>query len=199
MIPSTKPSDEVLAYIREHLEYVEEGRIGYLRWKTAPRTNPYRQGRKAGTFFMTSRSKYGYTSVGACRRKFLAHNIIWFLCKGEWPSNELDHREHPPDGEAANDWIGNLREANSSQQTINQRVRKSNTSGYRGVSWDRRRSKYEAYITLNCRRKFCGYFNTPEEAAAARMVAQEKYHDPEFTNHGTDIRAGGADVAIVTG
>lgn len=46
----------------------------------------------------------------------------------------------------------------------------------KGVSWRSDRQKYRAYITLNQRQIFLGYFTLLEEAQAARAAAKEKYH-----------------------
>jgi group I intron endonuclease len=42
-----------------------------------------------------------------------------------------------------------------------------NTSGFKGVSWDKKAKKWEAQIMINRRTIFLGLFNTPEEASKA--------------------------------
>jgi hypothetical protein len=44
---------------------------------------------------------------------------------------------------------------------------RNNTSGYKGVSWNKRKGKWRATITVNRKPLFLGYFGTPEEAAGA--------------------------------
>ncbi|MBR3298936.1 MAG: hypothetical protein IKI64_06990 [Clostridia bacterium] len=43
----------------------------------------------------------------------------------------------------------------------------ANTTGYKGVSYDRGRRKYSARITVDAKNIFLGYFHEPETAAHA--------------------------------
>ena len=52
-------------------------------------------------------------------------------------------------------------------QSRNTRVRKDNTSGYRGVSFRKDRNKYTTYININSKRIRLGVFSTAEEGAIA--------------------------------
>jgi hypothetical protein len=52
-------------------------------------------------------------------------------------------------------------------QARNQRLPKSNTSGYRGVNYDKGGDKYKARISVNKKRIHLGYFLTPVEGAIA--------------------------------
>lgn len=52
--------------------------------------------------------------------------------------------------------------------------RKDNTSGYRGVSWEKNTRKWAAYICRNGRRQFLGFFQTPEAASAAYREADAR-------------------------
>lgn len=52
--------------------------------------------------------------------------------------------------------------------------RKDNTSGYRGVSWEKGAKKWAAYIRRNGKRHFLGLFHTAEAAATAYREADER-------------------------
>lgn len=52
-------------------------------------------------------------------------------------------------------------------QTRNQRIRKTNTSGYKGVTFHKRDKKFTAYITVNTKQIALGYFQTAVEGAIA--------------------------------
>lgn len=54
----------------------------------------------------------------------------------------------------------------------------NNTSGFRGVSYDKARNKWRAYIRLKYETKALGRFDTLEEAVKARIKAEEKYYKP---------------------
>ena len=60
----------------------------------------------------------------------------------------------------------------------NKTINSNNTSGFRGVSWDKSRKKWRAYIKLKYKTRFLGRFNTFEEAVEARLAAEEKYYKP---------------------
>lgn len=57
-------------------------------------------------------------------------------------------------------------------------INSNNTSGFRGVSWDKSSKKWRAYIKLKYKTRFLGRFNTFEEAVEERLTAEEKYYKP---------------------
>ena len=61
---------------------------------------------------------------------------------------------------------GNLRFVTSQENNLNRRLLKSdNTSGYRGVSWQKQNKKWVAKIGTNGKVKHLGYFDSPRLAA----------------------------------
>lgn len=56
--------------------------------------------------------------------------------------------------------------------------RKHNSSGVTGVSWNRRRKKWEAYIAFQGVQHHLGLYDDLEDAAQARAAAEEKYFKP---------------------
>jgi hypothetical protein len=70
----------------------------------------------------------------------------------------------------------NLRICTRAENNCNIKRRKNNTSGYKGVSFDKRKKKWSAYISKNYKHYFLGYFVTPEEAYIAYCKASKKYH-----------------------
>ncbi len=70
----------------------------------------------------------------------------------------------------------NLRVATRSQNNINQPIRKDNTSGVKGVSWNKELNKWRVRIQINHKRILIGDYDTLEEAKIARINAEEKYH-----------------------
>lgn len=66
----------------------------------------------------------------------------------------------------------NCRWADPETQQRNKRTSKNNTSGHRGVSWDKKPSKWRVRMVFDGRNHFLGYFNSLEEAVAARKKAE---------------------------
>jgi hypothetical protein len=74
----------------------------------------------------------------------------------------VDHR----DGNRLDNRKRNLRVCGLGDNNRNLGISRRNTSGYKGVSFSKRRMKYRAYIHLSGgHQKHLGFFDTPEEAA----------------------------------
>lgn len=82
---------------------------------------------------------------------------------------------------------GNLRLATKQQQTYNQDIRITNTSGYKGVCRDHNKRKWKASIRVAKKRIFLGYFDKAEDAGAAYDKAALLYHG-EFAYNAQSIK-----------
>ena len=76
-----------------------------------------------------------------------------------------------------------MRLATPSQNTRNQRLQASNTSGYKGVSWSKASHKWRAYISINNIQIHLGLYTTRKSAYAAYCEAAMALHK-EFANSG---------------
>src|ERR1035437_962034 len=109
-------------------------------------------------------------------RHLTMHQAIWERHNGSKAKGcQIDHA----DLNTLNNILSNLRPATRSQQMQNQRLKSSNTSGYRGVSL-RASGKWVAQITVDKKRIFLGYFTHKIEHAHAYDVAALTHHDPAF-------------------
>lgn len=123
---------------------------------------------------------YGYLRIRVDGRAYKAHRLAWLYVHGEFPPDQLDHVNRV----RTDNRISNLRPATHAENKQNYSKRRNNTSGVTGVYWHKRSGKWRTEIMLN-RRIFClGYYNTIEEAAAARAAAKAKLHTfhPEDSN-----------------
>lgn len=91
---------------------------------------------------------------------YYAHQLAWLYVYGVWP-NHLDHK----DTNNQHNWIDNLRESTKSQNGMNTKLRKDNSTGYRGVYYNKINKNYNAYININGRRISLGTFITAEDAS----------------------------------
>jgi AP2 domain. len=94
-------------------------------------------------------------------------------------SEQADHE----DGNGLNNTRLNLRPCNNTQNSRNAVRSKRNTSGFKGVTFDKGHGKWRAQIGVNRKVKYLGLFDTPEEAFAARCTAATHFHG-EFANNG---------------
>ena len=58
---------------------------------------------------------------------------------------------------------------------MNMRLRRNNTSGAKGVNFDKRLQKWRSRINVNKKTIELGYFNKFEDAVKVRKEAEEKY------------------------
>lgn len=72
----------------------------------------------------------------------------------------------------------NCRWALDTVQNINQRIRRDNKSGVKGVSFCNTHKRYQARISVFGKTRSLGSFKNLEDAIAARKLAEEKYHKP---------------------
>jgi hypothetical protein len=121
----------------------------------------------------------GYVEIQINGFKCGAHRLAWFYVYGKWPPIETDHIN----GIKSDNRIANLRLSSFSQNQSNVGLRKSNTSGYKGVGWSKRKNKWKAYITINYKTMTLGYFNCPKEAHEAYCRAAFKFRG-EFARTG---------------
>jgi len=70
----------------------------------------------------------------------------------------------------------NLRICEHFENHINSKTYSNNTSGRKGVGWDKSRNKWIASITYNKKQMHLGRFEEFEDAVKAREEAEEIYH-----------------------
>jgi len=110
---------------------------------------------------------------------FFVQDLIWLMVHGKWPDNSLDHKN----GNGLDNRLDNLRPATMAQNNMNKARSSANTSGFKGVIWNKQRGKWMARIKLNGRMKYLGLFDNP---ALAHIVYQQaaQEHFGEFANPG---------------
>jgi hypothetical protein len=146
--------------LKELLHY--DPATGIFTWLVAP-AKSVKVGDVAGHL-----QSNGYRKIKIKGRLYLAHRLAWFYVHGQWPANQIDHRNHVRDA----NWIDNLREATTMQNGCNMRT---NTSGVAGVAWHKAKSKWQAQTKVAGKSKHLGYFANIDDAAEARRVAELKY------------------------
>ena len=69
----------------------------------------------------------------------------------------------------------NLRTCTTSQNGMNRKVSKNNTTGYKGVTFNKHSKSYKAYIKKDNKEYLIGYYKTADQAAIAYNIAAVKY------------------------
>ena len=102
------------------------------------------------------------------KRTVMLHRVI----AGEPEALEVDHI----DCDGLNNRRSNLRAATRAQNMHNMRTPKRNTSGFKGVGFDRLSGQWRAYIKINGKQHHLGCFTTPEDAHEAYVTASDRLH-----------------------
>ena len=117
--------------------------------------------------YIWSEDKNGYLRAWISGISVHAHNVILGRQKGAIADhinrNIRDNRRC------------NLRIVTRQHNKANSGIPKNSKSGFKGVSFYSKYQKYRAYIKVNYKHIFLGYFDKPEEAANAYDKAAIKY------------------------
>jgi hypothetical protein len=150
--------------LRELLAYDPE--TGVFSWRVnRPRAA---QGAPAGTA-----DGRGYIRIGVDGGIYRAHRLAWLYMTGQWPEEEVDHK----DGDKANNRWANLRDVPraANQQNL-RRPHKRGTSGALGVSAHKATGKWRARLWKDGKCKSLGLYDTQEAAHAAYVEAKRTEH-----------------------
>ena len=141
--------------VRELLNY--EPDTGIFTWRVA-RGGGIKSGDVAGNI-----DTCGYAQIRIDGRRYSAHRVAYLYMTGEWPVEEIDHKDR---NQANNCW-SNLRSATRSNNVANRGCLITNKSRFKGASWDKKTQKWRATIVANGKWRLLGYFATAIEAHEA--------------------------------
>jgi hypothetical protein len=85
------------------------------------------------------------------------------------------------DNNRLNNNINNLRFATFKENSRNSKIRSDNTSGIKGVTFNKKMNKWMAQIQMDGKNKYLGLYEKFEDAINARVKASTKYFG-EFKN-----------------
>ena len=164
------------AQVKEMFEYREDGKL--IR-KSACMGNGNYVGRVVGNYgaknLGTRSCRYISTKIHG--KHYSVHKLIYLWHTGEWPT-QIDHINR----NTFDNRIENLRLADSTQNSMNRKLFSNNTSGAKGVSWNKVNAKWFVYVDVGKKRKNIGYFKDLELAELVAEEARNKYHGV-YANH----------------
>jgi len=111
----------------------------------------------------------GYVVVRINKRTYQAQRIIWLWYYGYMPEGLIDHKDRIKH----HNWIDNLREASKSCNARNIGNHKNNTSGVKGVSYNKKDKRWVAYIDVNGKHYYVGFCKDFDEAVCHRLAAEQ--------------------------
>ena len=119
-------------------------------------------------------NKDGYCYIKIDGVTYKLARLAFLYKEGYWPENEIDHINRITGDDR---WI-NLRHVTRQCNMRNCGMLKNNTSGIKGLSWDKARLKWAAQIKVNGKNISVGRFRNKVDAANARWEAEKKYGFP---------------------
>lgn len=111
-----------------------------------------------------------YSEYEESKKILWLHNIIMDKNIGD-KKIEVDHINHQRNDNRKE----NLRLASRPENTRNSSIRKNNTSGFIGITFDKKNNKWVAQITIDGKNKKIGRYYNLFDAVAARLVAEKKF------------------------
>jgi hypothetical protein len=113
-------------------------------------------------------NKDGYIVIRINTIQYPAHRLAHLYMRGYFPEYEMDHMK----GIRADNRWKELRHVTRTCNSQNQKLRRINTSGFPGVSHNKKLDKWISRISINGKRPNLGLYNDPLEAALARFTAE---------------------------
>lgn len=163
-LPVQLPDIQIL---RSLLSYNHE--TGQLVWLSKAAKNTV-----IGAIAGKPQKPHGYVQIGINKKIYYAHRLAWKLYYGTEPKGVIDHIN----GNRTDNRIANLRDVSNCENVTNSHKNKRNTTGYKGVCYNKKLKKYQANICKNYVQHHLGLFDTPEEAHAAYCEASQRLHGP---------------------
>lgn len=127
-----------------------------------------RIGKQAGN----TSTALGYVEIRVNKTLYYAHRLAWFYVYGVWPDQQIDHLNNVRNDNR----LSNLQQAGQSQNKKKLSLKNTNSSGFKGVCFDKRRGTYYARIVVDRKAISLGSFPTPQKAGAAYDAAAILHH-----------------------
>lgn len=125
-----------------------------------------------------NKNSRGYIRIYVNNTEHKAHRLAWLYVYGKFPDNFIDHINL----DKSDNRISNLREATNKQNNYNVGISKRNTSGFKGVNYNKRICKWVAQASINNKNKYLGAFDTAEQASMAYLNFIKPIHGEYIFN-----------------
>lgn len=116
----------------------------------------------------------GYWCIRLDKRLYQAHRLAWLYVTGEWPSQDIDHKN----GQRADNRFDNLRDVpNALNRQNTHAARKDSGSGVQGVARYKRTGRFQAQLKVRGKNVYLGIYDTVDEASLAYRDAKAQLHE----------------------
>lgn len=162
--------------LKELFDYREDGNL--VRIKTTQGFNAQIGcvlGSKENPRKPKRNNRYSATTLNGARYK--VHQLIYLYHNGYIPK-ALDH----VNGNTFDNRIENLRPVTTTENAQNRKKPVSNTSGIKGVTWNKNLNSWKVRIGVNDKRLYLGDFKDLELAELVANEARNKYHGKYANN-----------------
>jgi len=125
-------------------------------------------GDEAGVIDTDTGNAPDYIRIGVDYKLRLAHRLAYLLMTGYWPPEQIDHL----DGDGTNNCWENIRAVSDIGNKRNYRLQANNSSGFRGIYWNKKACKWHVQIKNNGHAYHRGMFTNLDDAIQARLDAE---------------------------
>lgn len=170
------PTIELTITVERLAEIIELRAGGELFWRVRPvpagaRDYELRSINRFNTLFAGKRALNSSDGCGYFAGKIMghstkAHRVVYALHNGRWPKGYIDHINRVRNDNRPE----NLREVTHSENCRNRSTSLRNKTGRTGVCFSS--GKWVAQMTIDYQKYCLGWFDTFEEAAAARQAGE---------------------------
>lgn len=161
--------------LKELVSYNQE--TGVFTWNSRPRKHfetdrdhKIWNSKHSGSEILNP-DKKGYLYLNLKGKRYPLHALAWLYAHGVYKSM-LDHKN----GIVSDNRLVNLRPSTHKQNVRNQKLKRSNTSGFKGVSFSKQKGKWRSQIRTDSGRVHLGFFSSKVKAAKAYDNAAVKFH-----------------------
>jgi hypothetical protein len=127
----------------------------------------------------TKLNRDGYNTVGLYKNKGKQFrkcvSIHLFVAKAFLKKVRGKDFVNHIDKNKTNNHMDNLRYVTHQEANMGNRISSRNTSGFKGVSLNKERNQWQAYLSINYKQLSLGYYDSKDAAIAARKEAEIKY------------------------
>ena len=141
---------------------------GIFTWIKLASINQIKIGSLAGALI----KRDGYIVIKINNKSYRAHRLAWLYMTGKWPNHFIDHINL----NRADNKFSNLREATNKENCRNATLKKSNSSGYKGVHYNKKLKKWIAQASSDSLKRYLGLFETAELASEAYKNFAKIHH-----------------------